>query len=137
MSLMSYFSTVAAVLTSIPALITGGSEAYNLFFNGGLDSGDPMVKMTLVHAWLNYSAVGGAVYNWLTRRGLDGYGASSGKNVIVSGFIVGAVGYASFLGGTLVYARGVGVQRMGEGLEFKQRKEREVKGKDVKGEKEF
>lgn len=68
---------------------------------------------------------------------MEGYGVSGGKNVIVSGFIVGAVGYAAILGGTLVYARGVGVQRMGEGLEFKQRKEREVKGKDVKGKKEL
>jgi len=50
--------------------------------------------------------------------------------------ILGAAGYAAFLGWTIVYTRGVGVQRMGEGLEYKQRKEREVKGKDVKGEKE-
>jgi hypothetical protein len=95
-----------------------------------------MVKMTLIHAWLNYASVAGAVYNWRTRRNMEGYSAS-GSNAIVSGFIIGAMGYAAFLGGTLVYTRGVGVQRMGKGLELKQRKDGEVKEKNVKGGKEL
>ncbi|KAH6668325.1 hypothetical protein B0J14DRAFT_159626 [Halenospora varia] len=111
---MSYFCTVAALLTSIPTLITGGVEGYHLFFGGNLDPRDvkpgnlhPMVKMTLIHAWLNYASVAGAVYNWRTRRNVEGYSAS-GSNAIASGFIIGAMGYAAFLGGTLVYTRGLG-----------------------------
>ena len=92
--------------------------------------------MTIVHAWLNYGSVAGAIYNWLSRRSIEGHG-SSGRNAIVSGVIVVLMGYAAFLGGTLVYTRGAGVQRMGKGLELK-RKEAEAKaGKDVKGEKKL
>lgn len=140
---MSYFCTVAALLTSIPTVITGGAEGYHLFFGGSLDSKDvkpgnlhPLVKMTLIHAWLNYTSVAGAVYNWLTRRNMEGYSAS-GSNTIVSGVIMVAMGYAAFLGGTMVYTRGVGVQRMGKGLEFAQRRDGEVKWEDVKGGKEL
>lgn len=138
---ISYFSTVAALLTSIPTLITGVAEGYNLIFHSGIDSDNlkrgklhPTVKMAILHAWLNYFSVAGAVYNWLTRRSVQGY-SSRGRNVIVSGLILGTMGYAGYLGGTLVYARGAGVQRMGHGLELKQKTERATKreGKDVKG----
>lgn len=140
---MSYFCTVAALLTSIPTLITGVAEAYHLFFGDTSDSEDvkpgnrhPLFKMTVIHAWLNYASVAGAVYNWLTRRNIEGYGASGG-NTIVSGLVMVAMGYSAFLGGTLVYTKGVGVQRMGEGLELGQKKEREVKGKISKEAKEL
>ena len=142
---ISYLCTVAGLLTSIPTVITGGAEGYHLFFHGSLDAKDvkfgnlhPLVKMTLIHAWLNYASVAGAVYNWLTRRAVEGH-TSSSSNAIVSGLILGAMGYAAFLGGTMVYTRGVGVQRMGKGLEFKQKNEGEVKGKgkDVKGGKDL
>jgi hypothetical protein len=140
---MSYFCTVAGLLTSIPTLITGVAEGYNLIFHSGLGSDNlrpgelhPMAKMAILHAWLNYASVAGAVYNWLTRRRVEGY-SSGGSNVIVSGLILGAMGYGAFVGGTLVYTRGAGVQRMGQGLEFKQRKEGTAKVKDVKGGKEL
>jgi uncharacterized membrane protein len=109
---MSYFCTVAGLLTSIPTLITGGVEGYHLFFGGSLDSGDikpgklpSIVKMTLAHAWLNYASVAGAIYNWLTRRNVEGYSASR-SNAIVSSLIMAAMGYAALLGGTLVYTGG-------------------------------
>jgi uncharacterized membrane protein len=140
---LSYFCTVAGLLTSIPTLITGVAEGYNVLFGGSIPSEDvkpgklhPIAKMTIAHAWLNYASVAGAIYNWLTRRNVAGHSAS-GSNAIISALIMGALGYSAFLGGTLVYTRGMGVQRMGEGLEFKQKNEREAKGKNDKGEKKL
>jgi Predicted membrane protein (DUF2231) len=130
---MSYYSTVAALLTSIPTLITGIAEGYLILGQGfEFKNLDPLAKITLTHAWLNFTVVGGAVYNWLTRRSVEEYKSGS-SNVIVSVLGLGALGYAAVLGGIMVYARGVGVQRMGEGLEFKQREEGKVTRNGVKG----
>lgn len=87
----------------------------------------PTAKMTIIHAWLNYASVAGAIYNWLTRRNVDGYSAS-GTNTVVSGVIMVVMGYAASLGGTLVYTKGVGVQRMGKAAKIKQEAEASWKG---------
>ncbi|KAH8595470.1 hypothetical protein B0O99DRAFT_594633 [Bisporella sp. PMI_857] len=122
------FCAIAALLTSIPTLITGGVEGYHLFFGGSLDSRDvkhgklhPIVKITLIRAWLNYASVAGAVFNWRTRRNVEGY-STSGSNTMVSGFITSAMGYAAFLGWDAGLYEGDWGAEDGKGLELKQRR---------------
>jgi hypothetical protein len=99
----------------------------------GLDLNNPVVKTTLIHAGLNDLAIFGAVYNWLSRRNRDDFVAGGG-NALVSAVMLGAVAYAAFLGGGLVYAHGTGVQRMGKGRE---EKEKSLEGEKKKAKKEL
>ena len=94
---------------------------------------DPTVRTTLIHAGLNDVAVLGAAYNWLTKRGVEGY-VVSGGNVLVSALTMGGVMYSAYLGGALVYERGVGVQRMGVG---KAQRQKMVEAAKEKGKKEL
>lgn len=87
---------------------------------------DPVVKTTIIHAAMNDLAIVGAIYNWYTRRHVEGF-LSSGANVLISSILFGAVAYSGYLGGGLVYEHGVGVQRMGDGKKEKDRKVAEVK----------
>lgn len=64
-------------------------------------------------------SVAGAAYNWLSRRQREGVLANT-ANGLVSVAMVALTGFAAYLGGTLVYNHGVGVQRMGRGLREKQ-----------------
>jgi len=133
LSLFSYASTVAAIITAIPAVLTGGAELYAMVQAKGLDFKNPVVKTTFIHAGLNDLVVFGAVYNWLSRRGREGYAVET-QNGLVSLVLLGAVMYSAMLGGSLVYAHAVGVQRMGKG---KQEKEQETKAVKEQGKKEL
>jgi len=126
LSLFSYASTVAALITSMPALSTGAAELYAMVQAKGVDLNDPVVKTTLIHAGLNDIAIAGALYNWLSRRNRTGYEVQSG-NILTSALILGGVAYSAFLGGSLVYAHAVGVQRMGKGAQEKTKKTKETK----------
>jgi len=119
LSLFSYASTIAGIVTSFPALSSGAFEAYAMISSKGLDLSNPVIKTTLIHAGLNDLAVFGAVYNWLTRRGREDF-MPWGGNALVSASILVLVGYAAFLGGSLVYTHGTAVQRMGKGKEEKE-----------------
>ncbi|KAI9744082.1 MAG: hypothetical protein M1818_002234 [Claussenomyces sp. TS43310] len=130
LSLFSYASTVAAILTSFPALATGIAELYAMVSAKGLDLSDPVIKTTLIHAALNDVAIAGAFYNWLTRRGRTGYEVQSGNILTSAAMLVGII-YSAYLGGSLVYTHGVAVQRMGEGKKEKEKGER-TKPKDKK-----
>lgn len=99
----------------------------------GLDLKNPVIKTTLIHAGLNDLAIFGAVYNWLTRRNREDF-MPWGGNALVSVGILGAVAYAAFLGGGLVYTHGTGVQRMGKG---KEEKNELLKTQKAKGKKEL
>jgi len=80
----------------------------------------PKVKTTLIHAGLNDVVVAGAVYNWLMERNVEDF-KPAGHQVLMSMGALLVAFYAAYLGGGLVYARGVGVQRMGTGAEEKQK----------------
>lgn len=126
LSLFSYASTVAAIFTSLPALATGVAELYAMIKAKGLDLNNPIVKTTLIHAGLNDVALLGAFYNWLSRRNRTAYEVQTG-NILTSALMLGGVMYSAFLGGSLVYAHGVGVQRMGKGAEEKKKTTKETK----------
>jgi uncharacterized membrane protein len=120
LSLFSYASTIIGILTAIPAVVTGAIEANAIVSANGFDLSNPKVKTTVIHATLNDLAVLGAVYNWLTRRNEEDF-MPWGGNALVSAGMLGLIAYAAFLGGSLVYAHGVAVQRMGKGKEEKEK----------------
>jgi uncharacterized membrane protein len=125
-SLFSYASTIAGILTAIPAVSSGAIEAYAMISSKGLDLNDPVIKTTVIHAVMNELAIVGALYNWFSRRNVEGF-LPSGVNVLISSIMLGAVAYSGFLGGGLVYTHGVGVQRMGKGKEEKDKNIAEIK----------
>lgn len=92
----------------------------------GLDLSNPKIKTTIIHAALNDVAIFGAVYQVLSKKNRVGF-MPNRVNLLLSGLMLGAVGYSSFLGGGLVYEHGVGVQRQGHGKEEKERGGEELK----------
>jgi uncharacterized membrane protein len=119
LSLFGYSSNIAGLVTSIPAITSGLFELYAMVSSKGLDLSDPIIKTTLIHAGMNDIAIIAALYNWLSRRKVEGF-APGLSNVFLSTLMLGAVAYSGFLGGGLVYTHGVGVQRMGKGKEEKE-----------------
>jgi uncharacterized membrane protein len=124
LSLTSYLCTIAAIVTSVPALTTGIAELYGLIKKRGL--GDRATKVGLIHAGLNDVAVAGVVYNWLSRRKRTAF-ETSGTNASISAVLLFSTLYSAYLGGSLIYKHGVGVKRMGEGLKKKQAEDAELK----------
>jgi len=125
-SLFSYAGTIAGILTALPAISSGAAEAYAMISANGLDLQNPKIKVTLIHAALNDLALAGAIYNWWTRRDVQGF-LPSGLNTVISSIMLGTVAYSAFLGGGLVYTHGVGVQRMGKGKEEKDANIKKIK----------
>lgn len=119
MSQLSYLATLAFIITSMPALSTGIFELLALIQARGLE--DRVTKVALIHAGLNDVALVGMIYNWLSRRNREAV-LSKGSNVLVSASLLLGGLYAAYLGGSLVYSHGVGVQRMGSGLTERHRK---------------
>jgi nitrite reductase/ring-hydroxylating ferredoxin subunit/uncharacterized membrane protein len=84
------------ILTALPATATGASD--------WLETEGGEKRVGLVHAGLNYAAIGLYGASWLLRRnGRHTAGAALG------GFGAGALAAAGWLGGHLAYALGVGV----------------------------
>lgn len=105
--LLSYYTTILALFATIPAVVTGFSDLLPLILRDGLNS--PKVRTGLTHAGLNDVATLALVYNWWTRRGLEGHAAEP-INVMLSGVLAMPVMfYAASLGGHLVFVYGMGV----------------------------
>ncbi|KAH8758085.1 hypothetical protein BGZ57DRAFT_527717 [Hyaloscypha finlandica] len=121
LSILGYASNVLGIITSIPAVLTGGAELYAMIQGNGLyqtsEKGEkvlvPKVKIALLHAGLNDLVVAGAVFNWLQERNVADF-RPAGYQVVMSAILMAVQMYAAYLGGELIYAHGVGVQRMGE-----------------------
>jgi uncharacterized membrane protein len=146
LSILGYASNVLGIITSIPAVLTGGAELYAMIQSNGLyqtsEKGEkilvPKVKIArmnvsvlpvfwvirvvidTVQAGLNDLVVAGAVFNWLQERNVADF-RPAGYQVVMSAILMVVQVYAAYLGGDLIYAHGVGVQRMGEAAKKKQR----------------
>jgi uncharacterized membrane protein len=126
----SYGLNVLGLITAIPATITGAAELLSMIQAKGyfrrvekdamvLDNGiNPRVKLGIAHALLNDVTLVVAVWNWYSRRSVPGY-APSALNVILSTAMIPTLLFSAFLGGSMVYKYGVGVQRMGEAADIK------------------
>jgi len=127
-TIIGYFINLVGILGSIPALVTGIAElwamlnARGLYVNDNTDKKtlDPMVKTTLIHAGINDVVVFGAIYHWLMERHRphEDYAPYLHQILLSGGALVMSL-YAAYLGGSLIYKHGVGVQRMGAGAEEK------------------
>jgi uncharacterized membrane protein len=105
--LLSYYTTILALLTTIPAVVTGFLDLLPLILRDGLNT--PKVRIGLTHAGLNDVATLALAYNWWTRRSLEG-NAAAPINVMLSGVLaMPLMFYAASLGGHLVYGYGMGV----------------------------
>lgn len=82
------------------------------------------LKTTITHATLNDLVVGIAAYNWWTRRSLPNLGLPR-FNAYLSAAAIPIFLYSAYLGGSLVYEYGVGVQRQGKAVEIKERQKKE------------
>jgi uncharacterized membrane protein len=77
------------------------------------------VVIDTVQAGLNDLVVAGAVFNWLQERNVADCQPAV-YQVVMSAILMAIQMYAAYLGGDLIYAHGVGVQRMGEAAKEKQ-----------------
>lgn len=135
LSLFSYASTIAALFTSLPTVSSGVAEAYAMIQANGLDMSNPKVKVMVIHAILNDVAVAGAFYNYWTRSTVEGF-MTSGVNALISSVMLGGVICSAYLGGSLIYKYGVGVQRQGDGKVIKEKMMNEKKERKREGKKE-
>ncbi|KAE8441597.1 hypothetical protein EG329_004646 [Mollisiaceae sp. DMI_Dod_QoI] len=127
LSILAYATNLLGIITSVPAILTGGAELYAMIKGNGLYQKDekgqqklvPKVKVALMHAGLNDLVIAGAVFNWLQQRNAPDF-RPAGYQVLVNAVLTAIQMYAAYLGGDLVYTHGVGVQRMGEGAKKKQ-----------------
>lgn len=131
LSLFSYASTIASLITSLPALASGLTEGFTLAQANGFDKQNPKIKTLAMHALLNEIALLATLYNWWSRSKSDGH-LISNVNAFISTVLFGAIGYSAFLGGSLVYRYGVAVGRHGSEKAVKQKvtKETEEEGKN-------
>ncbi|OCL14588.1 hypothetical protein AOQ84DRAFT_21549 [Glonium stellatum] len=107
--IFSYYTTLLALITGIPAIITGGLEVMPLIQRDGLNT--PKARTAVVHAMLNDLSLFALAYNWWTRRAMNDF-APSTTNLMISGMLALPVStYAAYLGGSLVYDYGMGVGR--------------------------
>ncbi|PMD42924.1 hypothetical protein L207DRAFT_563741 [Hyaloscypha variabilis F] len=127
LSILGYAANVLGIITSIPAVVTGGAEFYAMVQGNGFyetkENGQkqliPKVKTAFIHGGLNDLVIAGAVYNWLQERNVPDF-KPAGHQIVMSAVFLAVQGYAAYLGGDLIYAHGVGVQRMGQAAKKKQ-----------------
>jgi len=113
--LFSYYTTVLALITAIPAIM----ELMPLIQRDGLNT--PKARTGVAHAMLNDLGVFALAYNWWTRRAVNDFAPSTTNLAISVALALPASSFAAYLGGSLVYEYGMGVGRAG------------AKAKDKKG----
>jgi len=145
LSKAAYYTNILGIVTSLPALITGDIEFYAMWkgnqpfervkssktgatIREGLN---PKVKLALVHGLLNVGALGASSYNWYTKRSVPGF-LPSKVNMWLSAMMLGNVVYSLYLGGSMVYEYGVGVQRQGRATKIKEEMQKD-ESKGVEG----
>jgi uncharacterized membrane protein len=124
-AMLSQLSNTLGLITAVPAVITGVIEFYALLKRQGLTKkkirsfGEltetwnhlhPKVKVGLYHAWINYTHVTLAGYNWWSRKAAI-KNIPTQTNVALSSVALVLILGAGYLGSQLVYLYGVGVTR--------------------------
>lgn len=142
LSRLGYICHVAGLLTSLPSFTSGTAEFWELYKRGGINRRDQeltnpgsheevnarSVRIGLAHGALNVVAAGVSTYAVWTRRGVKAF-APGRASIWLGALMVPSVALSAALGGELVYGKGVGVQRMGYGLDEKLAGIKENKGK--------
>ena len=132
-SRLSYLANIVGLITAAPAVVTGGAELLGMIQRQGLadklrKSQDkvatvkgmhPKLKIGFAHAILNDIAIFAAGYNWWTRRNAPMY-VPDNVNVLLSAGCLPLLLLSAYLGGSLIYEYGVGVQRQGSAKRIKE-----------------
>ncbi|GAA5859711.1 hypothetical protein JCM8547_006994 [Rhodosporidiobolus lusitaniae] len=136
---LSHYTGAAGLLFAIPTVTTGLMELYGMWSGQMKEKGakgsvaDAMakkdvagekLKTTLTHATLNDIVLGIAGYNWWVRRKSADL-ILPRTNALLAAIALPLFFYSAYLGGSLVYEYGVGVQRQGEAAEIKERAQKE------------
>jgi len=112
---LSYYALSAGLLTSIPAVISGGVQAVKMIQKQGLYETDgksikPKVKTTITHASLNDIVLLASAYSWYVRRQSTSLTyAPENWMVGLSVLLLSGLVYSAALGGALTYNYGMGV----------------------------
>ncbi|GAA5933673.1 hypothetical protein JCM3775_003768 [Rhodotorula graminis] len=138
-NVLSHYTGAAGLLAAIPTIASGLAELYAMWTGqakakGGekslkdainkKDVSGEKLKVTLLHATLNDIVLGIAAYNWWVRR-QDKDLLLPYTNALLSAAALPLFLYSAYLGGSLVYKYGVGVQRQGAAADVKERQEKE------------
>jgi uncharacterized membrane protein len=136
----SYALNLIGIVTALPAIVTGVMEQGLLVKSQGLyqriekdgkvisKGMNPRAKIGMIHAGINDLVFLASVYNWYVRRSVAGFTPST-LNIGLSAAMLPSLFFSAYLGGTLVYKYGTGVQRMGKAAEIKADEAKlEVKG---------
>ncbi|KAF2706138.1 hypothetical protein K504DRAFT_412793 [Pleomassaria siparia CBS 279.74] len=108
---LSYYTTILTLLTSLPAISTGALELMPVIKRDGFSS--KKAQIGVLHALINDVAVFATAWNWWTRRDNMGLAVSGWNQAVSVGLAVPATLAAAYLGGELVYGMGMGVGRGG------------------------
>lgn len=106
---LSYYSTVVTILTTLPAVVTGVAQLAPLIQRDGFQS--KKAKVGAVHALLNDIALIGTMYNWWTRSQQIGFTPSTTNVLVSAGLALPVTMYSAYLGGSLVYEYGMGFSK--------------------------
>ncbi|GAA6055919.1 hypothetical protein JCM3770_002360 [Rhodotorula araucariae] len=138
---LSHYTGAAGMLAALPSIATGLAELYGMWSGQAKQKGEvkktladaavkrdiagEKLKTTLTHATLNDIVLGIAAYNWWVRRQSSQLILPQ-TNALLSAAAIPLFLYSAYLGGSLVYEYGVGVQRQGEAAEIKAKAEKEA-----------
>ncbi|TNY18831.1 hypothetical protein DMC30DRAFT_418489 [Rhodotorula diobovata] len=138
-NVLSHYTGAAGMLAALPTLASGIAELYAMWTGqakskggkqsvkdaaGKKDVAGEKLKTTLTHATLNDIVLGIAFWNWWVRRQSKDL-ILPYSNALLSAAAIPLFLYSAYLGGSLVYEYGVGVQRQGEAAEIKETQEKE------------
>ena len=107
--MLSYYSTILTILTTLPAVVTGVVQLAPVIQRDGFQS--KKAKVGAVHALLNDIALFGTIYNWWTRSQQIGFTPSTTNVLVSSALALPITMYSAYLGGSLVYEYGMGFSR--------------------------
>jgi len=118
---ISYYALSAGLLTSIPAVFSGGAQAWKMIQAQGIYESDnktikPKVQATIAHAASNDLLLIASAYSWYCRRQGTLINTYAPENWMIgmSVILLGGLLFSANLGGTLTYNYGMGMS-MGKG----------------------
>ncbi|GJN89537.1 hypothetical protein Rhopal_002524-T1 [Rhodotorula paludigena] len=137
---ISHYTGAAGLLAALPAVATGVMELYGMWTGQTKQKGDvkttvsdavekkdvagEKLRTTLTHATLNDIVLGIAGYNWWVRRKSSDLILPT-TNALLSALAIPLFLYSAYLGGSLVYKYGVGVQRQGVAREIGEKEQKQ------------
>jgi len=104
---LSYYTTILALVTTVPSVVTGVGALLPYIQRDGF--GSPKVRTGLQHAGLNDIAAAMLAYNWWTRRRVEDLAPTAVNTMLSGALALPVMLYAASLGGHLVYEYGMGV----------------------------